>query len=60
MTHLVTRYALFVFGAVYITSLYKLAETGQTLSFLSQNPECIWFTLITQVYKLVEIGRAHV
>ena len=41
MTHLVTRYAFFAFGTVYVTSLHKLTETGQTLSFLSQNPECV-------------------
>ena len=37
----VTRYASCAFGSVYVTSLHKLAETGQTLSFLSQNPECV-------------------
>ena len=36
---MVTRYASCAFGSVYVTSLHKLAETGQTLSFLSQNPE---------------------
>ena len=41
MTLVVTRYALFAFGSAYVTSLHKLAETGQTLSFLSQNPECV-------------------
>ena len=37
----VTHYAIYAFGAVYVTSLHKLAEMGQTLSFLSQNPECV-------------------
>ena len=41
MTFMVTRNALLAFGSVYVTSLHKLTETGQTLSFLSQNPECI-------------------
>ena len=36
-----TRYAYYAFGSVYVTSLHKLAETGQTLSVLSQNPECV-------------------
>lgn len=42
MTLTVTRYAFFfASGSVYATSLHKLTETGQTLSFLSQNPECV-------------------
>ena len=49
----VTRYAIYAFGSAYVTSLHKLAETGQTLSFLSQNPECDWITHIKQVFKLV-------
>ncbi|MFS7939994.1 hypothetical protein Hanom_Chr05g00458431 [Helianthus anomalus] len=53
MTLMVTRNALLAFGSVYVTSLHKLTETGQTLSFLSQNPECIWYTHIIQVFKLV-------
>ena len=36
MTLMVTRNALLAFGSVYVTSLHKLTETGQTLSFLSQ------------------------
>ncbi|MFS7915392.1 hypothetical protein Hanom_Chr02g00164761 [Helianthus anomalus] len=38
---MVTRYASCAFGSVYVTSLHILAETGQTLSFLSQNSECV-------------------
>ena len=49
MTLMVTRYAFYAFGSVYVTSLHKLAETGQTLSFLSQNPECDWITHIKQL-----------
>ncbi|KAJ0457970.1 hypothetical protein HanIR_Chr15g0779831 [Helianthus annuus] len=41
MTLMVTRYASYAFGSVYVTSLHKLAKTGQTLLFLSQNPECV-------------------
>ena len=40
MIHMVNRYALSAFGSAYVTSLHILAETGQTISFLSQNPEC--------------------
>ena len=35
-----TRYAFYAFGSVYVTSLHKLTDTGQTLSVSSQNPEC--------------------
>ncbi|KAM0048936.1 hypothetical protein Hdeb2414_s0008g00280111 [Helianthus debilis subsp. tardiflorus] len=41
MIHLVTRYAFYAFGSVYVTSLRMFAETGLTLSFLSQNLECV-------------------
>ena len=30
----------FAFGSAYVTSLHILAETGQAISFGSQNPEC--------------------
>ncbi|KAJ0814450.1 hypothetical protein HanPSC8_Chr17g0785851 [Helianthus annuus] len=36
----VTRYAYCVHGSVYVTSLHKLADTGQTISFRPRNPEC--------------------
>ena len=41
MIHMVTRYALYAFESAYVTSLHILAETGQTISLLSQNPECV-------------------
>ncbi|KAJ0491597.1 hypothetical protein HanIR_Chr12g0565531 [Helianthus annuus] len=41
LNHWPTRIAVFAFGSVYVTSLRKLTETGQTISFLFQNPECI-------------------
>ena len=31
----------YAFGSVYVTSLYKLAEMGLTLSINLQNPECV-------------------
>ena len=33
-------HAYYAYGSGYVTSLHKLAETGQTLTVLSQNPEC--------------------
>ncbi|KAJ0482119.1 hypothetical protein HanIR_Chr13g0650311 [Helianthus annuus] len=53
MTLMVTRYAPFAFGSAYVTSLHILAETGQTISFFSQNPECVYVTHIKQACKLV-------
>ncbi|KAJ0520875.1 hypothetical protein HanIR_Chr10g0464271 [Helianthus annuus] len=50
---MVARYALYAFGSAYVTSLAILAETGQTISFWSQNPECDYVTHIKQVYRLV-------
>ncbi|KAJ0888355.1 hypothetical protein HanRHA438_Chr09g0401151 [Helianthus annuus] len=41
---------IYAFGKVYVTSLHKLPETGQTLSFLLQNLECIQFTHVIQVF----------
>ena len=41
MTLLATRNALLALGSAYVTSLHILAETGQTISLLSQNPECV-------------------
>ena len=49
ITLMVTRYALYAFGSAYVTSLAILAETGQTISFRSQNPECDYVTHIKQV-----------
>ncbi|MFS8008056.1 hypothetical protein Hanom_Chr14g01268201 [Helianthus anomalus] len=53
MTLMVAGYALYAFGSAYVTSLLILAETGQTISFQSQNPECDQVTHIKQVCKIV-------
>ncbi|MFS7913136.1 hypothetical protein Hanom_Chr02g00138291 [Helianthus anomalus] len=58
MTLLDTRNALLAFGSVYVTSLHKLTETGQTLSFLSQNPECISIPILYKYSNLS--GLNHV
>ncbi|MFS7913742.1 hypothetical protein Hanom_Chr02g00145251 [Helianthus anomalus] len=50
---MVTRYALCAFGSAYVANLAILAETGQTISFWSQNPEYDYITRIKQVGKLV-------
>ncbi|KAJ0938891.1 hypothetical protein HanRHA438_Chr02g0054821 [Helianthus annuus] len=50
---MVTRYALYAFGSAYVASLAILAETGQIISFRSQNSECDYITHIKQVCKLV-------
>uniref|UniRef100_A0A251U3V3 Uncharacterized protein n=1 Tax=Helianthus annuus TaxID=4232 RepID=A0A251U3V3_HELAN len=54
----VTRYAICEHGSVYVTSLHKLAETGQTLSFLLQTPECGYITHIKQSSNL--LGPNHI